>query len=47
MQETVADRNKFDVYHATIPAVIRAIMPHKGFSLIENIAGTVITDNVT
>lgn len=47
MHATHADRNKFEVIHAIIPAAIRAAIPHTGFSDMEKMAGTVITDSVT
>lgn len=45
--EIVADRKRLDVNQAVSIANINAAIPHNGFSVIENIAGTVITDNVT
>lgn len=44
---TVADKNRFEVNHATAPAKNNAKMPLNGFWDMVNIAGTVITDNVT
>ena len=47
MHATHADRNKFEVIHAIIPAAIRAAIPHTGFSDMEKVAGTIITAKVT
>lgn len=47
MHATHADKNRLDVVHAMIPAAISARIPHRGFSAIEKMAGTVITAKVT